>query len=317
MPDILITKKYPNEIIEPLEKIARVHQWDQHKYDLMPRSEILKVVSQMTAIINQGELKVDKELLESGNRLKIVANVSLGFDNLDLDLMTHYKVWASNTPGHFAYPVVEYIIGGIIAINRRLLEADRFVRNGEWNSFQPGRWDGQSLTHKTLGIIGMGGIGQSLAQLASCLGMKIIYFNQSKKTNNFTQVSLEDLFAQADVISLNVPHTHQTHEMITAAQLSQMKPGAIFVNTARGKVVKEEDLIHFLENGHLGGAVIDVFAQEPFVPEALKKMPNVLLSPHLAGGTKKGRIECYKLAVSNVIEVMQGKQPLHPLNQIN
>ena len=315
-PEILITKKFPDEIIRPLEEIAVVHQWDTHPYDLMPRTEVMKVIGRMSSIINQAELSVDAEVLEKGKLLKIIANVSLGSDNLNLDLMTKYGVWASNTPGHFNYPVAEYVIGGMIAISRRLWEADRFVKSGKWNAFQPGRWDGEGLANKTLGIIGMGSIGQSLARLTTCLGMNIIYYNRSKSTPAYSWVPFEQLISQADVISVHVPYTTDTHEMLTAEQFSRMKPGVMLVNTSRGKVVREADLVHFLQIGHIGGAVLDVFSQEPDVPDPLRMMSNVLLTPHVAGGTTAGRRTCYRLAVDNVLAVMQGKPPLSPLNTI-
>lgn len=315
-PEVLITKKFPDTIIGPLEEIAVVHQWDKHPYDLMPRADVIKVIDRMSAIINQAELKVDDEILTKGKQLKIIANVSLGSDNLDLDLMTKYGVWASNTPGFFDYPVAEYAIGGIITILRRLLEADQFTKNGRWHSFQPGFWDGEGLTNKTLGIVGMGSIGKSLARLGACLGMKVIYYNRSKSSPSHQWVPLQDLLSHADVISLHVPYTSETHELINAEQFKIMKPGVIFINTSRGKVVNEPDLVHFLKTGHVGGAVLDVFAREPDVPETLKIMPNVLLTPHLAGGTKSGRLACYQLAVDNIMEVLGGRQPVNPLNKI-
>ncbi|MCE6989703.1 2-hydroxyacid dehydrogenase [Dyadobacter sp. CY323] len=315
-PEVLITGKFPHAVIKSLGEVAEVHQWDGHPHDLMPRAEVMKLVGRMSAIINQAELKVDEELLSAGAALKIVANVSIGVDNLDLDQMTRRGVWASNTPGHFDYPVAEYAIGGIIIIIRRLLEADRFVRSGEWNSFQPGRWDGDGLRNKTLGLIGMGNIGKSLARLGSCLGMNVIYYNQSKSTPEYEWTPLSELLSRADVVSVHVPHSTETHEMIGAAEFAAMKPGAIFVNTSRGKVVSEPDLVRFLTTGHLGGAVLDVFFNEPQVPEPLISMPNVLLSPHVAGGTRAGRIACYQMAVANVMAVLAGNKPVNALNQI-
>lgn len=314
--EVLITKKFPEDIIKPLQSVAKVYQWDKASYDLMPRDEILQVINRISAIINQAELRVDKELLERGKRLKIVANVSLGTDNLDLDLMTTYKVWATNTPGFFSHPVAEYILGGLITVYRNLFKAHQFVKNGEWNTFQPGRWDGESLANKTLGIIGMGSIGKSLARMASSLGMKVIYFSRSEKSHAYQKVSFNELLSSSDAISVNVPYSSQTHELIGPSQFERMKSGVIFINTSRGKVINENSLIHFLQVGHLGGAVLDVFAHEPFVPTSLRNMSNVLLSPHLAGGTKDGRAKCYKLAIDNVIEVMKGNPPINPLNLI-
>jgi len=315
-PEVLITRKFPDTVVSTLETVAQVYQWDVNSHDLMPRAEVMKIIDRMSAVINQAELKVDEELLRSGRSLKIIANVSIGVDNLDLNLMTKRGVWASNTPGHFDYPVAEYAIGGIIAILRRLLEADRFVKSGKWTSFQPGLWDGDGLTNKTLGVIGMGNIGKSLARLGSCMGMKVIYHNRSKSTSEYRWATLPELLSQADVVSVHVPYSAATHEMMGDAEFAAMKPGALFVNTSRGKVVKEADLVHYLTTGHLGGAVLDVFYDEPEVPEQLRSMYNVLISPHVAGGTRSGRIECYQMAVANVIAVLAGKQPINPLNQI-
>ena len=315
-PEILITNEFPEEVIRPLKEVATVTQWNRGKFDLMPREEVLKVIGRMTAIINQAELKVDQELLEKGQQLKIIANVSIGFDNLNLDLMTRYGVWASNTPGFFDYPVVEYALGGIITIFRRMLEADQFVKNGNWGSFQPGRWDGESLENKTLGIIGLGNIGYSLAQLAGCVGMKVVYFSRSRKEVEYPYLALNELLELADVVSVHVPYNQNTHKLISAPQFSMMKEGAIFVNTSRGKIVHEPDLIQFLQSGHLSGAILDVFAEEPKVPEALRSMPNVLLTPHIAGGTENRRIECYKLAVKNILDVLNQKKPKNSLNKI-
>lgn len=313
-PEILITKKFPDEITGPLKEIAHVHQWNE-VYDLMPREEVLRVIERMTAVINQAELKVDEEILSRGKKLRIIANVSLGVDNLNLDLMSKYGVWATNAPGFFDYPVAEYAIGGIIVVSRRMLEGDKFVREDKWKTFQPGFWDGDGLTNKTLGLIGMGSIGKSLARLATCMGMKVIYYNRSKRSAEYEWVPLDRLLSEADVVSLNVPYSPETAEMIGEEQFRKMKRGVIFVNTSRGRVVKEPDLVSYLQNGHIGGAVLDVFYDEPNVPQALKLMPNVLLTPHLAGGTKSGRIESYRLAANNVIQVLKGCQPLNPLNK--
>jgi glyoxylate reductase len=316
-PEVLITGKFPDAVIKPLEEVARVHQWGSRPHDLMPRGEVLKCIGNMSAVINQAELKVDEELLQAGRSLKIVANISIGVDNLDLNRMTQRGIWASNTPGHFDYPVAEYAIGGIITISRRLLEADRFVKSGAWSSFQPGLWDGDGLRNKTLGLIGMGNIGKSLAMLGTCLGMKVIYYNRTRSTPDYEWVPFQELLARADVVSVHVPYSAETHGMIGAPEFAAMKQGAIFVNTSRGKVVIETDLVPALATGHLGGAVLDVFFDEPQVPEQLRSMPNVLLSPHVAGGTRSGRISCYQMAVANVMTVLSGEKPLNPLNRIS
>lgn len=315
-PRVLITGKFPDAVVRPLEELAEVIQWKGQPHDLMPRAEVLRAIGGMSAVINQAELKVDEELLSHGDALKIVANISIGVDNLDLGLLSRRGIWASNTPGHFDYPVAEYAIGGIILMLRRLLEADRFARSGQWNSFQPGLWDGDGLRGKTLGIIGMGSIGRSLARLGACLGMKVIYHNRSQSAPEYPWASLAELLRSADVVSVHVPYSTATHELIGGAEFAAMKPGTVFVNTSRGKVVNEPALVRNLVSGHLGGAVLDVFFDEPHVPEALRTMHNVLLSPHVAGGTRSGRIACYKMAVANVMAVLTGHAPVNPVNQL-
>nr|WP_295932067.1 D-glycerate dehydrogenase [uncultured Dyadobacter sp.] len=315
-PRVLITGKFPDAVIRPLEELAEVIQWKGQPHELMSRAEVLKDIPAMSAVINQAELKVDEELLSQANALKIVANISIGVDNLDLGLLTRRGIWASNTPGHFDYPVAEYAIGGIILILRRLLEADCFARSGKWSSFQPGLWDGDGLRGKTLGIIGMGSIGQSLARLGACLGMKVIYHNRSQSAPEYQWVPFGELLRSADIVSVHVPYAAGTHELIGETEFAAMRPGAVFVNTSRGKVVNESALVQNLVSGHLGGAVLDVFFDEPHVPRALRMMHNVLLSPHVAGGTRSGRTTCYEMAVANVIAVLTGAAPFNPVNQL-
>lgn len=313
-PVVLVTRRFPDSVVSPLQKIAEVLQWDNERDYLMPREKVLEVIGNVTAVINQAELKVDEALLREAGKLKIVANVSIGADNLDLALMAQRGVWASNTPGHFDYPVAEYAIGGIIAVLRRILEADQFVRSGNWRSFQPGLWDGEGLTNKKLGIIGMGSIGKSLARLGSSLGMEVFYYNRSDVSTPYARLSLQELLSVSDVVSVHVPYSAQSHEMIGADELQRMKKGALLVNTSRGKVLDERALIHALVTGHLGGAVLDVFYDEPQVPEALRLLPNVVLSPHVGGGTRSSRIACYQMAVANVKAVLEGEPPVNPLN---
>lgn len=315
-PEVLITKKFPADIVAPLREIAVVHMGD-HSYNLMERSEVMNYIGRVDAIINQAELRVDAALLTGAGNLKIVANIAAGYDNFDLHEMVQRGIWGTNTPGHFHYPVAEYIIGGLLSVMRKLGEADRFVRDNQWTSFQPGRWDGQTLAGKTLGIIGMGTIGSSLAGLASALGMEVICHSRRKDIKGIRIVPMAELLRLSDVVSVNVSYNKDTHELITDREFAQMKQGVIFVNTSRGKVVRQTDLLEYLSTGHLGGAVLDVFSEEPAVPDVLKAMPQVLLTPHIAGGTINGRLACYRLAVDNVMAILQGKMPLTPVNQIN
>lgn len=315
-PKILITKKFPESITAPLKTIAEVIEWNDHPFDLMPRERVLEDIESITGIINQAELRVDREFLEAGKNLKIIANVAIGVDNLDTKLMEQYGVWASNTPGHFTTPVAEFIMGSILAHQRGLYEADRFVRSGKWRTFQPGRWDGDSIRGKTLGILGMGTIGQSLSHMARCMGMSTIYFSRRKSDSPDKWVSFEELLEASDIFSIHVPYNSDTHHIIGSNEFARMKKGSLFINTARGKVIDQNALIHALENNHLSGAILDVFEFEPDVPSAFIDDHRVLLSPHIAGGTREARLKSYQMAVDNVIEVLKGHPPLYPVNQL-
>ncbi len=313
-PKILVTNKVPFDVLQPVENMAEVIMGSS-SYELMSREEVMEVGKKAVAIVNQAELRVDKELLDALPKLRIVANVSIGINNLDVKLLQKQKVWASNTPVFFAYPVAEYVLAGMLMISRRLLEADKFVRDGKWNSFQPSRWDGDSLINKTLGLIGYGSIARQLARIASAMGMNILVHDISA-CSEYENVSLQTLMTTSDFLSVHVPLTERTFHLINKGNMDTIKDGAIVINTARGEVIEDAPLLAALQSGKLKGAVLDVFEFEPRVSEALKIMSNVLLTPHIAGGTNLSRHQARLLAFQNVAEVLQGRRPLTPVNEL-
>lgn len=315
-PKIIITREFPSEVVQPLEGMAHVVQWQDEAFDLMPREKVLSEISDATGIINQAELQVDKELLDRGPSLKIIANVSIGYDNLNLDLMTDAEVWGSNVPGYFNDPVAEYVIGAVLSWHRRLFEAHAFVRENKWLSFQPGRWDGQQVRGKTFGILGMGDIGRLVGNLAAAVGMQVIYHSRSEVDVPFKAVSMDELLGSSDILSLHVPYNENTHHLIGDKEFSRMKQGVLFVNSSRGKVVDQKSLIAALSTEKIAGAILDVFEHEPQVPEQIRLHPSVYLSPHIAGGTREARKKSYSLAVQNVMDVLKGNGPRNALNTI-
>lgn len=313
-PIVLITNTVTEDVLAPLKGIAEVRMGPSGG-PLMPREEVLGQIPELAGIVNQAELRVDDEIVSSGNKLKIVANVAAGFDNLNPALLEAQGIWATNTPGVFDLPVAEYAIASILVILRRLVAADRFVRAGQWKAVQPGPWDGRLANGKTLGIVGFGGIGRAVARIAEGLGMRVIFYNRSDRGDP-RQVDLTSLTAEADIVTVHVPHTPETDRMIDRSFFAGMKPGAVFANSARGKVVDEEALIEALEAGHISGAALDVFPEEPRVNPRLTGMENVLLSPHLGGATVESRKESRLLAIRNVAEVLKGNRPLTPVNEV-
>lgn len=311
LPKVLITNTVPQNVTAPLQDLAEIIMGPSGG-DLMPREAVIALAPELKAIINQAELKVDKEFLDAAPQLKIVANVSIGTDNLDLPLLRQRGIIATNAPGFFSYPVAEYVIGGLISVMRRLKETDTFVRSDTWNTFQPGRWDGWTLKGKTLGIIGYGTIGRHLRKLAEAFGMRVLYHSPNN-SNEAGYTELNELLPMVDALSIHVPLNPSTGGMINKAFISRLKPGAILVNTARGGVMCEADVVDALISKQLGGAVLDVFENEPKVSAALKTLPNVMLSPHVAGGTKESREASRLCAIRNVAAVLKGEAAETPV----
>ncbi|MFH1742112.1 MAG: D-glycerate dehydrogenase [bacterium] len=311
-PKVLTTMAALDKYLAPFKGIAEVIQGPSG-WGVMSRAEVLSFASELDAIINQGELRIDAGLLNAAPKLKIVVNMAIGFNNMDLPLMASRSVWAVNTPDAVVDSTADFTIGVLLALVRRIPELDRFVCSGQWGCFEPGRWDGAELAGKTIGIIGYGQIGQAVARRLRAFGMNVI-FHTRRNTGDSEQRSLEDLLIQSDVVSLHVPLTPETKGLINRERFQLMKPGAVFINMSRGKVAEETALVESLQSGHLSGAGLDVFENEPQIHPALRKMPNVVLSPHTAGGTHESRNRAWQHCIENVVRVLQGKPPKNPLN---
>lgn len=309
LPLVLITNAVPPEVLVPLKGIARVIQGPAGG-DLMPRAEVLRLAPNLAGIINQAELRVDAELLEAAPGLKIVANVAIGVDNLDLALMARRGVVATNVPDAFVESTADCTLGMILAVARRLPEADGFVRSGAWQKFQPGAWDGTLLHGKTLGIVGYGKIGRAVERRARVFGLRVIHYRRSP-TGGAGLTALDELLRTSDFVSLHTPLNADSDRLLNEKRLARMKRGAFLINMARGRVVDEKALVAALQKGHLAGAALDVFEDEPRVHPALLAMKQVVLSPHLGGGTIEARRAARLLCAQNVAAVLQGRAPHH------
>lgn len=312
---VLITGEVPDNWISELKAVADVTIWHKEGDFLMPQKELLSEIKQYDALINFAEVKADEAFVACAAQLKIIANCSIGFDNLKLPLLTSHGIWASNAPGFFNYPVAEYVFAGILTISRRLLEADDFVRKGKWQAFEPGRWDGVSLKEKTVGIIGLGTIGKELRLMVKAMGAKVVYYTRKPgKENGWTP--FQELVSSSDVISIHVPLTPETVNLFDEKVIAKVKQGVIIANTSRGSILDQGALVLALRSGKVGGAVLDVFRDEPNVPGELYQMKNVLLTPHMAGGTRSAREACVKRAVQNVVAVLKNHKPTNALNDL-
>lgn len=312
---VLITGEVPDNWMSELKAVADVTIWHKEGYFLMPQKELLSEIKHYDALINFAEVKTNEAFVACAGQLKIIANCSIGFDNLNLPLLTSHGIWASNAPGFFNYPVAEYVFTGILTICRRLLEADDFVRKGKWQAFEPGRWDGVSLKEKTVGIIGLGTIGKELRLMVKAMGAKVVYYTPKPgKEEGWTP--FEELVSNSDVISIHVPLTPETVNLFSKKVIAKVKQGVIIANTSRGSILDQAALSMALRSGKVGGAVLDVFRDEPNVPGELYQMKNVLLTPHMAGGTRSAREACVKRAVQNVVAVLKNHKPINALNDL-
>jgi glyoxylate reductase len=313
---IICTTKLDPEFFLPLDGYA-IEMPELGSGATLERETVLALADGAVAIVSQGELRVDEDLLGRAPGLRIVANIARGFDNLDLDAMTRRGVWGTNVPDAFTAPTAEVALGLILMVTRKLAESAQFVRDGQWTSFEPGRWDGQTLVGKTLGLIGFGKIGQATAVRAAGFGLRVIYHQRTRIAHPDAEwAPLDDLLGTSDIVSLHVPATPQTRHLVNDQTLALVKPGAILINTARGVVVDEAALLRALESGRLGGAGLDVTEFEPRVEEALRRQPNVVITPHLGGGTVESRRAARLHAIANVAEVLAGRPPLSPLNTV-
>lgn len=318
MSRVVVTGRIPEAAIEKLRAEHDVDAWAGPQ--TITREELLRRVAGADAIVSLLTERVDAELLEAaGPQLKVVANVAVGYDNIDVPACTQRGIVATNTPGVLTEATADIAFGLILMATRRLGEGERLIRSG-----QAWKWGmffllGSSLQGKTLGIVGMGGIGQATARRAKAFGMEIVYQSRSEVDPQIAaeldarRVDLDELLAVADVVSLHCPYGPATHHLIGAEQLAAMKNSAFLINTARGPIVNEDALAAALREGVIAGAGLDVFEKEPSVHPELLGLDNVALLPHLGSATVETRTAMAMLAADNALAVLSGEQPPAPI----
>ena len=319
MSRVVVTGRIPETALENLRANHDVIAWESE--GSISREELLRRVAGADAIVSLLTERVDAELLDAaGPQLKVVSNVAVGYDNIDVPACTERGIIATNTPGVLTEATADIAFGLILMATRRLGEGERLIRAG-----QPWKWGmffllGSSLQGKTLGIVGMGGIGQATARRAKAFGMEIVYQSRSEIDPAIAdelgarRVELDELLAVSDVVSLHCPYGPNTHHLIGAEQLAAMKDTAYLVNTARGPIIDEAALALALRENQIAGAGLDVFEQEPKVHPWLLELENVALVPHLGSATVETRTAMAVLAATNTLAVLGGEQPPTPIN---
>jgi glyoxylate reductase len=317
-PTFAVTNRLPEPALEMLRGAGELRL--DERAGPIPRADLLALVAGAEAIVTLLHDRVDDELLEAaGPQLRCVANVAVGYDNVDVEAAERRKVVVTNTPGVLDDATADLTMSLLLDATRRVSEGDRLIRAGE-----PWAWGlsfmlGSGLRGKLLGIVGLGGIGRRVAERARAFGMKIAYHSRSpvppkvEAELGAQRLSLEELLARADVVSLHCPLTPETRHLIGAAELAAMRPSAVLVNAARGPVVDEPALARALAAGEIAAAGLDVYEHEPQVEPALLDLENVVLSPHLGSATVETRTAMAELAARNAISVLRGEGPLTPV----
>lgn len=315
LPKVLITNNVPDDHLAPLHGIAEIIKGPKEAYALSTREEVLSLAPELDGIINQHELSVDRELLAVASKLKVIANVAIGYNNFDIEALNEFKVWGTNCPGVFSESAADHTLGLLLAVARRICEMDAYVRSGSWETdgFQPGRWDGMLLSGKTMGIVGFGQIGRAVARRAEGFGMQVRFYDPMVKDDK-RGCDLDALFQHADIVSLHAPLLPATHHLINRESLRKMKRGSVLLNLARGPVVDEEALAEALSSGHLLGAGMDVAEHEPKLHSGLLAHPRVVFSPHVGGGTVESRRQARLICAENVAAALRGQRPPNAVN---
>ena len=313
-----MTSVIPQKGIQLLRKhfLVKVYPKDQ----AIPRKELLKEVQQCDALLCLLTEKIDQEVLNTNPKLKVVSNYAVGYDNIDVKAATAKGIPVCNTPGVLEDAVAEHTFALLLAISKRVVEADQFVRAGKYKRWEPMLLLGTELKGKTIGIIGLGRIGAGVAERArKGMGVKVLY-HDIKRNKQFEKefqakfVSLPELLKKSDFVSLHVPLLPSTKHLIGKEELALMRKTAYLINTSRGPVIDEKALVEALKKKHIAGAGLDVYENEPRLTPGLTKLKNVVLTPHTASATIEARTAMSELAAQNIIDVLQGRKAKFTVN---
>lgn len=313
-PKIYITRKLPEQIIEGLSRNYDVRMWDQEDIPV-PREVLEEEMKEVEGLLCLLTEQIDESLIERAPNLKIIANMAVGHNNIDVRSATKRGIMVTNTPGVLTETTADLTFGLLLATARRMMEAEDYLRSGRWETWSPMQLTGQDVHGATLGIIGLGRIGEALAKRAKGFDMNLIYFNRSRKYEQEKELGivyqpLEKLLQISDFVCVMLPLTPETTYMIGKEQLELMKGTAVLINTARGGIIDEKALCKALENREIWAAGLDVFEEEPVsVDHPLLTLPNVVTLPHIGSASIATRLKMAALAAQNLMDGLSGDTP--------
>ena len=310
-PAVFVARRLPDDLHLSLAEHTELSVWKEPSPP--PREALLSAVAGAEGILTMISDRVDEELLARAPRLRVVSNMGVGVDNIDVGACTAHRIPVGNTPGVLTDATSDLAFALLLAAARRLTEAFTFVQAGQWKTWDPNLLLGRDVYGATLGIAGLGKIGEAVARRAHGFGMRILYCGRAKPHaeahTGARLVSKEELLQQSDFVSLHVPLTPQTRHYIGRTELEMMKRDAILINTSRGAVVDQMALRESLARGHPGGAALDVTDPEPIAPDdPLLRLPNVIVIPHLGSATAQTRAKMAQLAIDNLLAGLAGRR---------
>jgi lactate dehydrogenase-like 2-hydroxyacid dehydrogenase len=318
-PRILVTRATFDDVIDKLRERFEVE--DNQKDDApWGADELRRRLADKDGVLPTGSDRIDAALLDAAPRLKAVCNIAVGYNNIDIAACNARGIVATNTPGVLDETTADTTWVLLMAAARRITEAERWLRAGNWKGWKNDQFLGVDVHHATLGIVGMGRIGQAIAQRAKGFSMRVIYHNRKRlpakieRATGARYVSLEKLLKDSDFVSLNMPYSPSSHHLIGAAQLALMKRTAVLVNAARGGVVDDAALIAALKEKRIAAAGMDVFEGEPKFNPGFLELDNVALAPHIGSATRATRTAMALLAAKNLTAALSGKRPPNLLN---
>lgn len=318
-PKVYVCRPLPPVALERLTDRTEVRMWDQDEIP-PPREVLLREVAEIEGLVSLLTDRIDAELLDRAPHLRAVANVAVGFDNVEVPAATQRGVVVTNTPGVLTETVADFTMALLLGTARRLVEADKYTRANRWRSWELMLFLGQDVHGATLGLVGLGRIGAAVARRAYGFGMRILYHDVVRREDLEHELGIayrpfEEVLREADFVSIHVPLMPETRHLIGRAQLRMMKPTAALINTSRGPVVDTTALAEALKDGTIWAAGLDVFEVEPVPSDhPLLALDNVIVVPHIASASVVTRTKMAQMAVDNLLAVLEGRRPENPVN---
>lgn len=318
-PTVVIDRPIPTEVENYIAEYCKIVKWEGT--GPIPKEVLFEMLSTADGMLTAG-MKIDSDLLEHAPKLKVVSTISVGYNHFDIDAMKSRGVIGTNTPHVLNETVADLVFAFLLGTARRVAELDHYVKDGKWKPGDGQKLFGTDVHHATLGIIGMGRIGEAVAKRAK-LGfeMDVLYYNRSRKPNVEEQLGvryaeLQDLLSSSDFVVLLAPLTKETKGMLGKNEFQLMKPSSIFINVSRGQLIDEGALVEALREGTISAAGLDVYEQEPIdANHPFLQMPNVLTLPHIGSATSKTRLEMAMLAAKNIVSALTDQTPANMIDE--